>query len=348
MDALAKESLDAGTVARSNESAVRALEAFGLKPLTPAPVIEKLRAQARNPEIAGNNTLETAFKKVEDVLLKWTDANGIIDARAMDSIRKNVVNDIAEELSKGDPTTKQKVARNLTASLSPAITEAIEAAGGKGYGEYLAYYAKARQAINQKELGSVALDLLKNNKKGFIELVEGNSPETVEKIFGPGSYNIAKELSGDILASMKGLTTAERASMTAASQASVGGEALREILKDNLPRYKLPPYFSAKITTINNALEKLENKIGTSTMKIITNAAKTGGDLDGLLRSVPSSERARLEKLFNQLRMWIQPTATGAAVTAGPEIAEGVQETVRREVNHLRSQEQRNQNALAR
>ncbi len=345
--AAAQTSLDAGAVARANEGAVQTLNAYGIKPLTPAPVIAKIRAQMNNVEVAGNKPLEAALGEVEEQLLRWTGANGVIDARALDAIRKNAINSVALQFSQGNPTLQKQVAADLTSSLKPAIIKAIEDAGGKGYAKYLADYSSARQVINQKKLGSVAMDLFENNKKGFIELVEGNSPETVEKVFGPGNYNLAKELSADALATLKGITATERAALTTAKEATAGAEALREILQDNLPRYKLPPFFSAKITATNQALQKLEDKIGANTMKLITSTAKSGGNLDTLLRELPSGERARVERLFRQLGTWVQPTATATAVSAGPALAEGAQEAISREVNFFLRQ-QPNQNQLAR
>jgi len=82
-------------------------------------------------------------------------------------------------------------------------------------------------------------------------------------------------------------------------------------------------------------------------MKLITSTAKSGGNLDTLLRELPSGERARVERLFRQLGTWVQPTATATAVSAGPALAEGAQEAISREVNFFLRQ-QPNQNQLAR
>ena len=343
--AMAQKSLDAGAVARANESAVRTLQAYGIKPLTPEPVLARIRAVRADPENAFNDPLKIVLGRVESELTQWQLAGGLVHPSVLDSLRKNI-NTVAQEYAKGDPNLQREVAGKLTASLKPTIIKAIEDAGGKGYAKYLADYSAARQVINQKQLGSVALDLLKNNKKGFIELVEGNSPETVEKVFGPGSYNIAKEMSEEALATLKGITATERAALAVPAQATEGATALREILQDNLPKYRLPPFFSAKITATNQALQKLEDKIGKNTMEIITRASQSGATLDDLLRELPSGERARVEKLFGQLRNWVQPAATATAVTAGPVVSESTREMVSREVNHLRQQP--NQNSLAR
>ncbi len=344
--ALAQKSLDAGAVARSNEQAIRTLQAYGIRPLTPASISSQIQARIADPALAGNKPLESALQEVETQLARWTGANGVIDARALDAIRKNAVNSIALQYSAGDPTLQKKVAADLTAALKPAITEAIEKAGGKGYAQYLADYSKARQGIDQKKLGSVAMDMLRTDggKKAFIELVEGNDLNTVEKVFGPGSYDIAKELSQEALTTLKNISAVERASLTAAKQASEGGEALRKLLADNLPTYRLPAFFSAKITATNQALDKLQDKIGRRTMEILTKGAESGQALDDLLRGMGVAERARLERLFRQAgESAVSRVGTAATLQTLPE----VRKTTEREINFL-FPETDNRNALAR
>lgn len=364
---LAKGSLTAGDVARMNEAAIKTQQAYGLNPLTPASVKAQIRARLNDPELAANKPMEIAFREVDEAIDNWTRPNGVIAAGALDAIRKNAVTSVALQLAKDNPTLQRKIASKLTASLTPAIGDAIEAAGGKGYKQYLADYAKARQVINQKKLGAEAMAMLRKpeGRKAFVELVEGNDEETVERIFGPGSYDIAKELSADVLATFKNISAVERASMTAAKQASEGGEALRKLLSDNLPVYRLPSFFSVKTTITNDALDKLQSKIGRRTMEILTKGAESGRSLDDLLQGLSVAERARLERLFREtgeaasLRLGKAATpesmfpltsapassllGTAATLQTLPE----VRRTTEREINFLRSRSE-NANALAR
>ena len=64
------------------------------------------------------------------------------------------------------------------------IDDAIEAAGGAGYREYLKEHAKLSQQIAEKQLTGEALKLWKTDKNAFVRLVQNESPEAVEKILG--------------------------------------------------------------------------------------------------------------------------------------------------------------------
>jgi hypothetical protein len=343
--AMAQKSLDAGAVARANEQAIRTQQAYGIKPLTPEPILARIRAVRADPENAFNDPLKIVLGRVESELTQWQLAGGIVHPSVLDSLRKNI-NTVAQEYAKGDPNLQREVAGKITASLRPTIIDAIEKAGGKGYAKYLADYSKARQGIDQKKLGAVAMDMLRTDggKKAFIELVEGNDLNTVEKVFGPGSYDIAKELSQEALAKFKNISAVERAALTSAKQASEGGEALRKLLADNLPTYRLPAFFSAKITATNQALDKLQDKIGRRTMDILTKGAESGQALDDLLRGMGVAERARLERLFRQAgESAVSRVGTAATLQTLPE----VRKTTEREINFL-FPETDNRNALAR
>ena len=62
----------------------------------------------------------------------------------------------------------------------------------------------------------------------------------MEKVFGPGKYDIAVEMSQDAMqklqAAGKQLATREEA----AKQATAGGEALVDLMKENISKFKLP------------------------------------------------------------------------------------------------------------
>lgn len=316
--ALAQRSLDAGAVARSNEQAIRTLQAYGIRPLTPASISSQIQARIADPALAGNKPLESALQEVETQLARWTGANGVIDARALDAIRKNAVNSIALQYSAGDPTLQKKVAADLTAALKPAITEAIEKAGGKGYAQYLADYSKARQVIDQKKLGAEAMKLYNGSKEQFVRLVEGNAPETVEQIFGPGSYNIAKELSDNAMATVKGLADKIKAGEAIGRQATVGQDALRELLAENASRFRLPPWINAKVAITNKAIAELEHKLGRKVANTLTEGAKSGQNLDRVLSTLPATERSRVLKILSNPQEWgLSPGIERATIATG-------------------------------
>jgi len=295
----ANASLNFGEAARFKQAAADSLAAHGLTPLKPDSIIRSISTSLKNPEFAGNRDVATVLKRVGDDIKQWTNNDGIIDAFALDSIRKNSVNAAIRDLYPQANTKVQKeLAAKVLASVNPAIVDAIEAAGGTGYKSYLEAYALGRQAINQKKLSAEALHLFESNPKQFVELVRGNKPEEVEKIFGPGSYDIAKEMSNRSMAVLKGVAGRVERGEAVKSQVSAGQDALRELLQANQPNLKFPSFFSAKVTATNKVLDELQDRIGKKTMDILTEGFKSGKNGVQLLQTLPAKERSELLKVL--------------------------------------------------
>jgi hypothetical protein len=295
----ANASLNFGEAGRFKQAAADSLAAHGLTPLKPDLVIGKISAILKNPEFAGNRDVANVVKRVGEDIGQWTNNNGIIDAFALDSIRKNSINSAILELYPNANTKVQKeLAAKVLGSVKPAIVDAIEQAGGTGYRSYLEAYELGRQAISQKKLSAEALHLFESNPKQFVELVQGNKPEEIEKIFGAGSYDIAKEMSKRSMAVLRGVAGRVERGEALKSQVSEGQNALRELLQANQPNFKFPSFFSAKVTATNKILDELQDRIGKKTMDILTEGFKSGKNGLQLLQTLPAKERSELLKVL--------------------------------------------------
>jgi hypothetical protein len=310
----AEASLDLGQGARFAEQAAGALRSVGIKPLESKPLVNTLRAASSNPEFAGNDVLLGAMRNVSDDIAKWTDGGGIIDARALDAIRKNSVNAAIQQLRPGmDATAQRNLAAGVLSRVKPVIDDAIEAAGGAGYRDYLKKHAQLSQKIAEKQLTGEALRLFKTDKNAFVRLVQNESPEAVEKILGPGKYNIAVELAENTLAPLQNEAAKVIRNANIKSQVEGGQTALKELLLQNMSKFRLPSYLSAVAATTNKALNILETKIGTKTMATLTEALKTPESAAQLLESLPAAERNRVLQIIADPAKWGAPTR--AAVT---------------------------------
>lgn len=295
----ANASLNFGEAGRFAQAAADSLAAHGLTPLKPDLVIGKISAILKNPEFAGNRDVANVVKRVGEDIGQWTNNDGIIDAFALDSIRKNSINSAIRDLYPNANTKVQKeLAAKVLSSVKPAIVDAIEEAGGTGYRSYLEAYELGRQAIDQNKLSAKALHLFESNPKQFVELVKGNKREEVEQIFGPGSYDIAKEMSKRSMAVLRGVAGRVERGEALKSQVSEGQDALRELLRANQPTLKLPSFFSAKVTATNKVLDELQDRIGKKTMDILTEGFKSGKNGVQLLQTLPAKERSELLKVL--------------------------------------------------
>jgi hypothetical protein len=310
----AQASLDLGQGARFADEAAGALRSVGIKPLEGAPLVRSLKAVANNPEFAGNDVLTGALKNVSDDIAKWTSSGGVIDARALDAIRKNSVNAAIQQLRPGmDATSQRNLAAGVLSRVKPVLDDAVEAAGGTGYREYLKQHAQMSQKVAEKQLTGEALRLFKTDKNAFVRLVQNESPEAVEKILGPGKYNIAVELAENTLAPLEAEAAKVIRNANIQSQVEGGQTALKELLLQNMSKLRLPSYLSAVAATTNKALNILENKIGAKTMSTLTEALKTPEGAAQLLESLPAAERNRVLQIMADPSKWAAPTR--AAVT---------------------------------
>ena len=297
--------------------AEKALRSVGIKPLESAPLIQRISATADNPAFAGNDLISGAVKNVADDIAKWTNQGGIIDANALEAIRKNSVNAAIAKLRPGaDATAQRNLAAGVLAKIKPAIDDAIEGAGGAGWRDYLTTHAKGMRNIAEKKLTGEAARLWKSDKDAFVRLVQNESPDVVEKFLGPGNYNIAKELSDDTMSVLQKQAEKRLTELAIKEQVTEGGAALAQLLKQETSRFRLPSLLNFWASAGNKTLSELEQRIGAKTMAQLTQAMKTPQGAAELLETLPAAERNRVLNLMTKPQTWKPGTAaaTGVAV----------------------------------
>jgi len=165
--------------------------------------------------------------------------------------------------------------------------------------------------------------------------------EALNEVLTPDQLKVVKEVAKEL-----------ETQASVGKQISQGQQRATELLKDELPNYRLPNVFNVIATTANKFLDTLGVKVGKKTLIELAKAGETAKSFDELLATLPAQERSKVLKAINDPATWkaVVP-ATGkvmmgiegrlstpnATVTLGePEI-----------VNSLAPQQQ-NQNALAR
>jgi hypothetical protein len=318
----ADESLVAGDKARRAEALLQTLRDQGLEPLSVETFTAPIDRLMRNPEVAINEPLKQALPKIKQMFNDWVDENGIVDANAVNAIRKNGINGIIQNLMpNADIKRQNEMAAMVLRKLRPVIDDAVEKAGGTGWKEYLATYAAGREGIARKELTATLTDLFKNDKARFLKIVEGNDPDFVEGILGHGKYNIAKELANESPA-LQRAAEAIRRTEKITEQAQVG----RAAFSDQQSRdrfYKRLPLFSRASTIFNEVAAALEAKTRDKTMDVLIDAAKSNQKMAEVMDMLPASDRIRVLKVLKtpeDWNKWVQRLAPAfsGAVTAEP------------------------------
>jgi hypothetical protein len=298
-DKAAQASLDLGQGARFNQQAADALRSVGIKPLEGSQLARNISAIGNNPNFAGNDLLQGAIKNVADDITQWTASGGVIDARALDAIRKNSVNAAIAKLRPGmDASAQRNLASSVLSDIRPALVDAIEQAGGKGYRQYLADYTKGMQRISQRKLTGEAMRLYKTNPDEFVRLVQNESPEVVEKILGPGKYNIGVELADSTMGVLRDIANKRLTQISVSQQSTEGQKAVAELVKQNTSLFRLPSFINVLAAAGNKAISEYEKALGVKTMKTLTEAMKNPQSAANLLDALPVSEKNRVTQLF--------------------------------------------------
>jgi hypothetical protein len=309
----ANASLDLGQGARFSQAAADSLKSFGIKPLKTDPLIGSIRNITNNPKFAGNKDLLNSVDAVANDIARWTDSNGVIDANALEAIRKHSVNSVIQRLyPSADATAQKRLAAGVLSSITPLIDDAIETAGGAGWKKYLSSYKEGAQKIAERKLTGEALRLWKTNKDEFVRLVQNESPEKVEEILGVGRYDIAKELADSSLEVLRQQANKRMTQLSIQTQISEGKKAVAELIAQNTSIMRLPSFINFFAAAGNKALSEYEKALGVKTMNALTEAMKSPEGAKNLLEALPKSEQNRVTELLlnpNTIRT-LSPTSS--------------------------------------
>jgi len=185
--------------ARSAEDRLASIRAAGLEPLNVNGMVSNIERRLANPEVGIPDINSKALNNVSAKLREWADENGTITAEALYAVRKSAINDVIEQLMpNASQSAKNARAASVLSEVKPMIDDAIQRAGGRAWRDYLHSYEMGMRGIDQTKMAAQLMDLYQTNKPGFVRLMQGNDPAAVESIFGPGSYDIVREMGSKI------------------------------------------------------------------------------------------------------------------------------------------------------
>jgi hypothetical protein len=311
----AEASLRFGDKARERQLRLDSLAAHGLTPLDTNTIVSSISAKLNDPKIGVSEINSKVLSKVSSKIKTWTEKNnGVIDADALYEIRKSAVNDAIDTLMRGENTAaKAKRAAAVLSEVRPLIDDAIEKAGGTNWRNYLDTFQTGMKDIERQRLSAAAMQMYNKNPAEFIDLVRNNRPDVVEDAFGPGAYDIVKEMGAKRIVPMEKIAAEKVRDMEIAKAAAVGREGLELILEKNASKIRLPNFLNLSATVANKTLEILEKKLDRKTLIILQNGFRSGADLNKLIAKVPAKDRPAV---LATLARFSKPVAT--AITQFP------------------------------
>jgi len=216
----ADRSLMAGVDARSLEEVAANLRAQGLKPLDISPLVAQLRRAAYDAEDTVPARARVLTEFANNLERRAEKFGGVIDATGLYDIRRNMGNVIATILGPTDPKTLHAYTAQIIGEAQPLIDDAIEAAGGRGWKEYLNSFSEGMKAIERQRLQRELAEL---PDPEFAKVMAGDDPDWVVSKMGPGRFDINAEMQGADLA------TANKLGREIEAEEAVKGTSLEEL-----------------------------------------------------------------------------------------------------------------------
>ena len=316
IDQEAAASLAAGEKARRAEGLLAQISEQGLVPLQTEQMIASLQAKLRNPRLALNDKTSKSLERVSEMLRDWTNENGVITAEALAAIREYGINSVIEDLMpQASAKARRKATQSVMIELKPMIDDAMKAAGGgDDWANYLRTFEAGMKGIERRRMAQRALELFGQNPAEYVKLIEGNNVKAVEKIFGPGKFDIAKEMGTDFGA-LRDVAFGVKRDIELAEQATAGTAALKDLIIESGSSFRLPSFLSAKAAITNKVLEGVESYLSAKSLKIIAEAMKSGKSANQLLQALPTADRSTV-----LLAMQDVPEVQAAVKKAAPTL----------------------------
>jgi hypothetical protein len=302
------------------ENQIGSLEAHGLRPLDAGGIIAAIDTKLSTPGLRASSNITNVLQAIKSDIANLTaKGGGVIDAHDLYTLRKEGINErIMQIMGQTDPKISAKVTRKVLEEVRPLIDDAIKTAGGTGWDDYLKTYSRGMQSIDQKAMASEAARLFKGAPQEYVKLVRGNNPDAVEAIFGPGSYDIFKEMGSKMPTLEKLAGNVERiASMEKAATAGTG--KLGEIINADSFRLRFPSLLSRTTTTANMTLDILEKRLDKKIFSELQKGMASGKSALEMLDTLPSTEKSKALKALSDPAAWGKTGAVAARVVTRQE-----------------------------
>ena len=161
--------------------------------------------------------------------------------------------------------------------------------------------------------------------------------EALNEVLTPDQLKVVKEVAKEL-----------ETQASVGKQISQGQQRATELLKDELPNYRLPNVFNVIATTANKFLDTLGVKVGKKTLIELAKAGETAKSFDELLATLPAQERSKVLKAINDPATWKAVVPATGKVMMGIEGRLSTPNAITPPPTNALAPEQQNQNALAR
>lgn len=255
------------------------------------PVMRELPAQ--EAKITGES-LHYIKRALSDLAYGPTAATGA--GRDMQLAARGLLDDYVKVFEKKVPDYER--ARQIFSNLSAPVNQAQvlkemvsvleKPGGGERVGPFLNVLGRGEEAMLKRAGG--------RGGARFESLTEVLTPDQIAKV-----REVAKQLETEA---------------AVGKQITAGQQRATDLIKDELPNYRLPNIFNVVATTANRVLDTLGVRVGKKTMEKLAEASLSAKSFDELLSTLPGEERSKVLKAISDPATWatLRPTIPKAAM----------------------------------
>lgn len=181
-----------------------ALESANIVGVSTQRLQRQLRGLESQPGIRASDVISKSLGEAKNKIAEFTDKDGFINAKDLYTIRKELGNAIRKNAQETQNWDK-RLTGGLQDQVQEFIDEAIEAAGGRGWRDYLATYAGQSKPINQMQ---TLQDVQKRVLNAGTDAITGEqlmSPAKFYNVVTKNESELAKVLTGDQMKNLKNI-----------------------------------------------------------------------------------------------------------------------------------------------
>jgi hypothetical protein len=310
------------------QAELAAADASGAMDVTPISVALMRRADDPSVSRVNSRALALVAAELDDIAAR---GGGVASAEALYALRREGLDDAItgalRDARGGDISSTSARRADLLRETQMMLDDAIEAAGGTGWRQYLADYASGSETIRRQAMMGVAGRQLRNNPNAFVNLVEGETPDVVSGVFGGNRIDLANQMNptGVGPSGMDALRSAaeqirrnQRIDVLAGEGRGAAQELIRQARNEgpisgaiSLVARALRPGTAAAMQ-VGSAL--LDAKISPQVRTALAQAYQSGANMVELLAMTPLADRAQVQRNLMNPAFWAH--LQGGAVNA--------------------------------
>lgn len=291
--------------ARSAEEVAANLRAQGLAPLDISQVVTNLRAEADKAQFVSPDRFKILSEFANNLERRAAKFGGVIDAQGINLARREMGAFVSSILGTTDPKALRAGTSQLIAAAQKPIDEAIEAAGGVGWKNYLNTFAEGMKGIERQQFQR---ELAKLPEARFAKVMAGEDPDFVESKLGPGRFDINVEMQGADLA------TAKKLGRDIEAQRAVSQTGL-----EDLPQSQRLSFKQGVTTNVGGMLEPTVPNLFTAGARVLGGLPHVyGGGIAAQEFGVRAAQKASENTMRNLVPALASPRQAGELLRVRP------------------------------